>query len=347
MASFPLFCDFPVELQLAIWALALPDLEPEVCIVWPLQIMNFPIADEEPALPFTVDTAWPAVAHVCRTARQVAHTSRALRLRHSPNAGFAVPYRHFIPAIDTLYWGRNQAEAMYTFLLKPENASFARELRQIAVEVAGTYPHDQLANIIRQRAVYLKTLSFVLPSTQGSHSTTLSFLPPARRCRLRHIPSSSWDEVKLARVTFLRAGERVPMPLREYLDKRRRDMEEYVRGFNVQREEGTAWISRNGGGSFSGVDIKAQTFVEYKTTVVENNRQQEQWAEVCQNRLLGGFELQDAAAPHPRRIAVAKRKNPEEYRVLDDDSAWWSAEEFKLWLQQTNFSFDQEWYRTN
>ncbi|KAK4118092.1 hypothetical protein N657DRAFT_651655 [Parathielavia appendiculata] len=344
MTSFPLFCNFPVELQLAIWALALPDPEPEVCIAWPLQIMEFPIAEEEPALPFVVDTAWPAIAHVCRTARQAALTSGGLRLRYSPNAGFAVPYRHFIPAIDTLYWGRDQAGAMYRFLFKPEVASFARDLRHIAVEVTGTYPHDQLADIMRLRAVFLRTLSFVLPNTLGNHSTTAAFLPPARRCKLRDISSSSWDKIKFAKVTFLRPHERVPMPLREYLAKRRRDMEESVHNLAVVGAEGTAWSTRDG--SFSGVEIKAQTFVEYKTTGFENNRQ-EQWVEVCQDRLLGGFELQDAAAPHPRRIPVAKRKNPEEYRVLDDDSAWWSAEEFKLWLQQTNFSFDQEWYRTN
>ncbi|GAB1309947.1 hypothetical protein MFIFM68171_00157 [Madurella fahalii] len=153
MASFNLFCNLPVELQLVIWALDVPNPEPEVCIVWPLGIDVY--ADEEPALPFIVDTAWPAVAH-------------------------------------------------------PENALFGRDLRHIAVEVMATYPQSELAELIRQRA---------------------------------------------------------------------------------------------------------------------------RWVEVCKDRLLGGDELEDDAAPEPRRIPVTDRKNPEEYRVLDDDSGWYSTEEFKLTLQ--------------
>lgn len=78
MASFPQFSRLPVELQLAIWELAVADPQPEVCIAWPMNIdAEASIPPEEPALPFTVDTAWPAV-----------------------------PYRRFIPAIDTLYCGR-------------------------------------------------------------------------------------------------------------------------------------------------------------------------------------------------------------------------------------------------
>ena len=106
MASFLQFSRLPIELQLAIWELAVPDPEPEVCIVWPMNIDDeASIPPEEPALPFTVDTAWPAVAHVCHAAREAVLAPGAVRLRHSPAAGIAVPYRRFIPAIDTLYWG--------------------------------------------------------------------------------------------------------------------------------------------------------------------------------------------------------------------------------------------------
>jgi hypothetical protein len=336
MESFTLFSRFPVELQLAIWALAVPDPEPEVCIVWPLEIMHY--ADEEPALPFIVDMAWPAVAHVCRTARQAVLESGAVRLRYSENAGFAVPYRHFIPAIDTLYWGRDQAGAMHAFLLKPENAAFTRDLRHIAVEISATYPPSQLGDIIRQGAVFCRTLSLVLPSSAGEQSTSSSFLPPARRCRLRDVSGEALSEIKLTKVSFLEAHESTPMSLREYLAKRRRDLENYVRGYAMP---GDGWSTRDGG--FSRLEIKAQTFVEY--SLGEHNR--ERWVEVCKDRLLGGQDLEDAAAPVPRRIAVAARKNPEEYRVLDDDSAWYSVEEYRQFLQRTNYTFHVEWYRNN
>jgi hypothetical protein len=330
MESFTLFTRFPVELQLAIWALAIPDPEPEVCIVWPLEIMQY--AGEEPALPFVVDTAWPAVAHVCRTARQAVLESGAVRLRYSKNARIPVPYRHFIPSIDTLYWGRDQAGAMHAFFLKPENAAFTRDLRHVAVEIPATYPPSQLGDIIRQGAVFCRTLSLVLPSSTGEQSTSPSFLPPARRCRLRDLSDGALSDIKLTKVSFLQAHERTPMPLREYLAKRRRDLEDYVRGYAAP-----------GDGGFCRLEVKAQTFVEY--ALAENN--QEQWIEVCKDRLLGGHDLEEAAAPVPRRIAVAARKNPEEYRVLDDDSAWYGIEEFREFLKRTDYTFNVEWYRNN
>ena len=325
MAFFPLFSNFPAELQLAIWALGVPDPEPEVCIVWPLSIEQY--SDKEPALPLIVDTTWPAVAHVCRNARSAVLESGVLRLRQSPTAGFAVPYRHFIPVIDTLYWGRYQAGAMHRFLRQPENAIFARDLRHIAVELTATYPQSELAELIRQRAVFLRTLSVVLPTTTDSSSTAASFLPPARRCRLRDITGQMLHEIKLTQVPALESHEKMPMPLQEYLDKRRGDLDSHVRKFAVLGDEGTAWSTRDG--CFSGLEIKVQTFLEY--AMAEDN--QAQWVEVCGNRLLG-HHLDDDTAPEPRHIPVADRKNPEEYRVLDDDSGWYSTEEFKLTLQR-------------
>lgn len=327
MASFTLFSNLPVELQLAVWALCIPGPEPEVCIVWPLGIEEYASEPEEPALPFIVDTAWPAVAHVCRAAREAVFSSGALRLRHSRVAGCAVPFRHFIPAIDTLYWGRYQAGAMRIFLRKPENAHVALGLRHLAVEVGAGYTHSELAGLIRQRAVYLRTLSFVLPGTMGNVcSPTRSFLPPARRCKLRDISDETLDRIKMVRVFYREELEDIP--LREYLLRQRGIMDDYVREFAVLHDgdEGTAWSDRDC--CFSGLEIKTQTFVEYTTT--QNN--QAQWVEVCKDRLLG-HELEDHVAPEPRHIPVADRKNPEDYRVLDDDSALYSTEEFKLTLQ--------------
>ena len=40
---------------------------------------------------------------------------------------------------------------------------------------------------------------------------------------------------------------------------------------------------------------------------------------MCRDRLLGESRESDMA-PRPRRVLAADRKNPEEYRVLDDDS---------------------------
>ena len=130
MESFSLFCHFPGELQLAIWEFAAiqPDIpEPEVCLAWPLNIEYDSRPPEDPVLPFTVDTAWPGVAHACRASRE-AFLASSRAVRYSPAAGFAVPYRRFIPAIDTLYLGQAQISAVLRFLSRPEKSAYRPRL---------------------------------------------------------------------------------------------------------------------------------------------------------------------------------------------------------------------------
>ena len=89
--------------------------------------------------------------------------------------------------------------------------------------------------------------------------------------------------------------------LAKYLDNRRRSMDETLQGLPTNWTEGTAWSTVDD--SFSGLEIKAQTFVEY--TMAEDR--QERWVEVC-----------EGWSRSPPYIPVAGRKNPEEYRVHDD-----------------------------
>ncbi len=319
MGSFSLFCNFPVELQLAIWEFAAiqPETpEPEVCLAWPLNLDELS-PFEVPVLPFTVDTAWPGIAHACRASREVFLASRSVRF--SPVAGFAVPYRRFIPAIDTLYCGRAQIGGVFGFLTRPKNLHVARDLRHLAVELSITVAVERIGQLIYQHVACLRTLSIVVPSTMDntSHEQHVPFLPPKRRCRLRDIPSEILNRMKIME------SRRSLTPVQEYLHERRDAMETWVRDqvhvYEWAKREGTAWSTEDS--CFSGLEIKAQTFVEYRST---NN--QEQWVEVCQDRLLG---KDGWTAPRPRRIEAADRKNPEEYRVLDDDSGLPGLEEYR------------------
>ena len=231
MASFPLFAQFPMELQLAIWAYAaVPDPEPEVCLVWPLYIEQYSNPPEAPALPFVVDTAWPAAAHVCRAARAAVFASGSLRLRHSPTAGFAVPYRLFIPEIDTLYLGRYQAGAVLEkFCNRPENAGFVESLRHLAIEVsAAEMLRSNLASLIRQRAVCVRTFSIGLASSTvpEARSCLPSVLPPGRRCRLRDISGDALDSIDVRDVWISgKQPDRESMLLPQYLDRIREGMD--------------------------------------------------------------------------------------------------------------------------
>ena len=331
MESFSLFCHFPGELQLAIWEFAAiqPDIpEPEVCLAWPLNIEYDSRPPEDPVLPFTVDTAWPGVAHACRASRE-AFLASSRAVRYSPAAGFAVPYRRFIPAIDTLYLGQAQISAVLRFLSRPENLHIARDLHHLAVELSTS--GSTLLVIGRQlreglACPCIRTLSIVVPGTMDSpsHKLHVPFLPPERRCRLRDIPNETLNDIKI-----IASGKGLMMSLQEHLDRRWGTVHRWVRDHPLgpvvrhsavdewADHEGTAWSTENGW--CVGLELKAQTFVEYRSI---NN--QEQWVEVCQDRLLGEEAW---PPPRPRRIAAADRKNPEKYRVLDDDSRMPSREE--------------------
>jgi hypothetical protein len=177
---------------------------------------------------------------------------------------------------------------------------------------------------IRNRAMYLRTLGLVVPGTMDLPTPVVPFLPPRRRCRLRKISDEGLDEITISYVPFLEPGEINPMSLRKYLDKQRAGLDRHERHFVVHEDEGTTWSTRDR--RFNGLEITAQTFVEYSRA--ENN--QEQWVEVCkgQDRLLG-IKPEDRTAQIPRRIPPADRRHPGEYRVLDDDSGWYSMEEYR------------------
>ncbi|KAG7284707.1 hypothetical protein NEMBOFW57_009316 [Staphylotrichum longicolle] len=142
----------------------------------------------------------------------------------------------------------------------------------------------------------------------------------------------------LDEITMARPGEREPMPLRKYLDKQRGNLDSHVLNFHDHGPEGTAWNTRDK--RFSGLEITAQTFVEYRGTAAESN--QEQWVETCQDRLVAR-PGDKTTAPRPRYIWPEDRKSPEEYRVLDDDSSQCSLEENRAYIQRKRGNQPHSW----
>lgn len=318
MASFAPFPRLPYELRREIWTLAIPEPESEVCMVWPLVLERDYDrgAWEEPAMPLTVDTAWPAIMHACREGREAVLTSRRLTLRRSAAAGgLAVPYRLFDPAIDTLYWGDAQTDAVRDFLVenREHGLPLARALHQIAVDVRAAYPMSFLAEIVRRAAPNLQTLSLVLPDTASrTHGIRLALLPPARRCRLRDLPPELCREIAMIDLPSF-GGEVTPdtMSVAAFLEHVRDRMRHHVRAFRVSGPDGTAWSSKDR--AFSGLAIKAQTFVEYE---YDDKAGRGRWTEVCGGRMLDHALGRYHRPPH---IAVPDRRNPEEHRVIEDD----------------------------
>lgn len=314
--SFMLFPKLPVEIRITIWELvgdSPPERVPEVCILWPfsLEIMG----SDQPHQPFVVDTAWPSLMHVCRESREVALRSKHLRLRFSPLAGFAVPFRSFDPEIDTLHWGFYQVWSMFSMFRWEENRSLIRSLRHMSFETAALFNPRELLYFITLATPFLQTLAFVFADSSNQNYAKTVFKPPARRCRLRDIPDEIANGMTIRGTPhYGRHDQSVQTSLRRFMELRRDEL-----GGSCPRPglmlslpyEGTAQNNKREG--FRELRIKAQTFVEYSWTKTKGV----QWLEVCgHRRLVNQEEL------WPRYIPATERKNPEEYRVLDDESGW-------------------------
>ena len=78
-----LFNNLPFELRHLVWQLSLPDDEPEVLI---LRETN--LEKNEDGIPqlMPVDTAFPALIHVCRESRSFVVQHSGIRFRFSPEA---------------------------------------------------------------------------------------------------------------------------------------------------------------------------------------------------------------------------------------------------------------------
>ncbi|KXX74430.1 hypothetical protein MMYC01_208889 [Madurella mycetomatis] len=314
--NFMLFPKLPVEIRLMIWGLvgdSAPERVPEVCILWPfsLEVMS----SDQPHQPFVVDTAWPSLMHACRESREVALRSKNLRLRFSPLAGFAVPFRNFDPEIDTLHWGFYQVWSMFSMFRREENRPLIQSLRHMSLETAALFNPRELFYFITLATPFLRTLAFVFADSSNQNHAKTIFKPPARRCRLRDIPDEVANGMTIRGTPhYGQQGQSVQTSLRRFMELRREELEgscPQPRLMLTLPYEGTAWDNKQK--KLHELQIKAQTFVEYEWTQAKGV----QWLEVCGHRRLGNQE-----ELRPRYIPAMERKNPEEYRVLDDESGW-------------------------
>ncbi|KAI5865181.1 hypothetical protein GGS23DRAFT_413132 [Durotheca rogersii] len=213
LPAFPQFGALAPELRDIIWAYALPDDTPEVCIPWPLE--EFPASSREnddgggfaapwpePLDPLLVDTGFPALMHTCRESRAVAEART--RLRWSPLARCATPFRAYRPDLDELYMSvpRGTVGGRATI---PRWSMFPKGARHVACDLHSLRDGSFFWILLAHPLMDVETLTCVLPAPPGAVvDTTTRFRPPTRRCRLR------WLE------TQPRRHEQQPQPQQQY-----------------------------------------------------------------------------------------------------------------------------------
>ncbi|KAK8042482.1 hypothetical protein PG994_012965 [Apiospora phragmitis] len=312
------FNTIPPEIRQAIWKFALPDDEPEVCIMWPLRPAGFNKTVE----PLVVDTAFPVLMHVCREARDFALSPHSgIAFRHSKQAGHKVPYRRFRPEMDALYINRRNFD--YTLLAMAydwsgtdNDAAYWPALRHLAVEYSVfKKAWNWLPEFVFRYSRHVQKVSAVFPSSR--EAVWSYFQPPARRCKLR--PVDNPDELTAA-VDYDAHQEmhsikwQVDMALvilEEYLPRKWNAEKQYREvEFHedlMDRFEGTAWDKHS---EKICLEYEIAAFAQFKRS--EDGH--ELWEEGCEDRLLSGKDVGG------RKLPLAEQhRNPEEWRVNDDD----------------------------
>lgn len=192
------FSSLPERAKTLIYKLALPEDEPEVCIVWPLVIEA---EHRGPTLPLVVDVAFPALMHVSREARRfvLSEAASGVRFRESALAGVRVPFRRFRPELDTLYVGQSNFQWLANAVVdRAVEKSFLSTAPNIAVELSSSVPWDGLSNNIFEWANALRNLYIVMPDLTTLADVQGPFQAPYRRCKLK---VATEDEQSAVRIT--------------------------------------------------------------------------------------------------------------------------------------------------
>ena len=326
--------NLPLELRQEIWRFSLPtddDDIPEVCIAWPLYAGGArKIEPEEnfflgglPTRPFIVDVGFPVAMHVCRESRAfVTSKLSGVRFRESPAAECMVPFRHFRPELDIMYFSFWNGGQIIDQGGPRVSGHWWADLRHLALDANRAHAVS-LPEFILHYLPKLETLSVVLPDSSNNNTVLVQSKPPTRRCRLRPIPRDTAQNMTLVMNYW---GQKQPRSLSDLTNEIHRVLDEegkrhfdWVQGFKPLK------LPYSGGfnpttGSFENIHVSVLTFVEYHGTG--------KWVEVCSDRKyrdkwqdMDFFSQSEIAEDPSRYIPIANRRNPEEYRVNDDDGA--------------------------
>ncbi|KAJ4304312.1 hypothetical protein N0V88_001925 [Collariella sp. IMI 366227] len=189
------FTGFPFELRHLIWGFALPDDdEPEVLILEAVHVLER--QEDGGTEPMVVDTAFPALMHVCRESRNfvVNNAGRfGIQFRDCPvdaaaaSYTISVPCRPFRPELDTIYWNH----AMTELMRHGGDDAWLSVLRHLALASPSppVWLRNDMPHYILTSCPELRSLSVVVTgSSDDSPVREAVALPPkGRRCKLRPI----------------------------------------------------------------------------------------------------------------------------------------------------------------
>lgn len=270
------FTRLPSEIRDCIWLHALPAVEPEVCVLWPVN----PLGNIERCItqssmePLIVDTAFPALMHTCRESRSLTKKTQrsGVAFRFSASARCHVPFRQYQADLDTMYWGSDVIPPLLRsgLLLDPEHplSQILRDTVSLAVDIQwGFRPRETFSAVLRNELTAVESLSLVLPNStmrslelrRGSGGVDSQALRLERRCKLREIPSSIQDEIQITPGNTTRQPSR-EMSLSSALAFSWREFEAAALVANAMSPPAAPTFLER----FGNIAIRAKTLIEYR-----------------------------------------------------------------------------------
>lgn len=281
--TFTLFNNLPSELRHIIWRLSLPDDEPEVFILRRTDPQCHQKDDPPRPPPMTVDTAFPALMHVCHESRSVVLQNNSIRFRFSAAAGCDVPCRQFRPELDTLFWNGDLQQSLWGRRTVSGDADtdadtgrlLLPQLRHLALPSSSAFCGQLLTDCIMGFCPALRSLSVVFADSADGNWVKSRFRESGRRCKLRRIQS---HHARVMTVVMDTSGGCEPedtdrVTLEGVMDRFREDLER-------NRKSSMYWHEKYTGRPWSTMldspapklDCFAATFVEWRGGG---------WVEVC------------------------------------------------------------------
>ncbi|KAK2041557.1 hypothetical protein LZ31DRAFT_625542 [Colletotrichum somersetense] len=262
MMDFNLFGKFPPEIRALLWQYALPEDEPEVCIVQPA-------CDTLQSL--LVHTAFPVLMHVCHESRQFVLNSRLSGINFispeaaSSTAGCLVPFRLFRPDLDTLFCPVAGPAALEDISSQDELEPILQETRHLAV--TGKKEHiNLLAWILLFYFPKLETLSVVANGLSLGACFESPFDAPKTRCKLQRISGGPARSMIRGAKKFVNAGSSGPVHFSDCMENYANELEnlmaECVEDMDRTIRKSHPWWD-NETNAVRKVKYLVQAFVEY------------------------------------------------------------------------------------
>ncbi|KXX78315.1 hypothetical protein MMYC01_206234 [Madurella mycetomatis] len=135
----------------------------------------------------TVETAFPALMHVCRESRDFVLKHSRLSFRSSRKARCEEPFRLFRSDLDTVFWNQDLLPYLWGPFHTTSHNLWLSQLRHLAIASSRAFRGPHTTDSIIGHCPELRSLSVVFSDSSDNNWAMSQFVEPEQRHKLRCI----------------------------------------------------------------------------------------------------------------------------------------------------------------